>query len=189
MPSRPFVNDDNDVYTSCEDTEPHALHVLSGGIMGREICIGRSGTIPQWELDLLNRRRNYSTSETRTTSSTGGEKGVKDARFDLIPIGPLTQLARLYGRGAEKYDSHNWRRGYEWSKSYAAMMRHATQFWGGENIDEEMDLPHLTAVIFHAMALLEFMENHQQFDDRYSDPKESEPEDLPDELPYLGDLK
>ncbi len=73
--------------------------------------------------------------EVRTTSSTGGEKGVKLQRFDLIPVGPLTLLAEHYGRGANKYDDHQWRQGYEWSKTYAAAMRHLTAFWGGENFD------------------------------------------------------
>jgi hypothetical protein len=77
----------------------------------------------------------------------------------------------MYGRGAEKYhetpDNPNWRKGYEWSKSYDALMRHATQFWGGEDIDDEMQLPHMAAVAFHALTLLTFMEEHPEFDDRY----------------------
>lgn len=105
--------------------------------------------------------------EVRTVSSTGAEKGMKPARFDLIPVEALTTVAELYGRGAEKYEAHNWRRGYEWSKSYAALQRHATQFWAGEDIDEEMDLPHLAAVAFHALALLTFMTEHPEMDDRF----------------------
>lgn len=75
------------------------------------------------------------TGETRTTSATGGQKGVKLARFDLIPTGPLKALAEHYGRGAAKYANHQWRQGYEWSKSYAAMSRHQNAFWGGEDYD------------------------------------------------------
>lgn len=74
-------------------------------------------------------------SEIRSVSPTGGEKGVKLERFDLIPIGPLTALARHYGRGALKYDNHQWRKGYEWSKSYAALLRHLTEFWNGQDYD------------------------------------------------------
>ena len=105
--------------------------------------------------------------EVRTTSATGGEKGTKPERYDLIPVGALAQVARLYGRGAEKYAAHNWRRGYEWSKSYAALQRHATQFWNGEDIDPEMQLPHMASVAFHALALLTFMEEQPGFDDRF----------------------
>jgi hypothetical protein len=110
--------------------------------------------------------------EVRTVSSTGGEKGAKLARYDLIPAIPLDLLAEHYGRGCQKYAEHNWRRGYEWSKSYSALMRHLQAFWGGEEIDEEMDSPHIVAVIWHAMALAEFSldPRYRQFDDRWTGP-------------------
>jgi hypothetical protein len=99
---------------------------------------------------------------------TGGTKEQKLARYDLIPVEPLRLLAEHYGRGALKYESRNWERGYPWSLSYAAMMRHANQYWGGEDIDEETGSPHLVAVAWHAFALLEYMTTHQEFDDRPS---------------------
>lgn len=107
--------------------------------------------------------------EVRTTSSTGGQKGVKPQRFDLIPPVPLTRLSELYGNGAAKYADHNWAKGYEWSKSFGALMRHAWQFWNGEDIDDEMGLPHMTAVAWHAFSLVHFLENpekYAQFDNR-----------------------
>jgi hypothetical protein len=113
--------------------------------------------------------------EVRTTSATGGEKGTKPERYDLIPVEALAQVARLYARGAEKYAAHNWRRGYEWSKSYAAMQRHATQFWAGEDIDPEMQLPHMASVAFHALALLTFMDEQPAFDDRYKPSNTADP--------------
>lgn len=105
-------------------------------------------------------------AETRTTSSTGGQKGVKEARFDLIPPEALTKLAEHYGVGAEKYGEHNWRKGFEWSKSYAAMQRHANAFWAGEDLDPETGKPHMSAVAFHALTLLVFMDEQPQYDDR-----------------------
>lgn len=105
--------------------------------------------------------------EVRTTSTTGGQKGVKLARFDLIPTGPLFALAEHYGKGAAKYADHNWRKGYEWGKSYQALQRHATAFWGGETHDPETGSHHMAAVAFHAFALLEYAESHPEFDDRY----------------------
>ncbi|WP_284984276.1 dATP/dGTP diphosphohydrolase domain-containing protein [Arthrobacter sp. efr-133-TYG-118] len=112
--------------------------------------------------------------EVRTVSATGGEKGSKPERHDLIPVEALATVAQLYGRGAAKYAAHNWRRGYEWSKSYAALQRHATQFWAGEDNDAEMGLPHMASVAFHALALLTFMDEQRQFDDRYKAPEASE---------------
>lgn len=108
-----------------------------------------------------------SRGETRTTSVTGGHKGVKEARFDLIPSEALTQLAEHYAVGAEKYGDHNWRKGFEWSKSYAALNRHLHAFWSGQDLDPETGKPHLTAVAFHAFALLTFAQEHPEFDDRF----------------------
>lgn len=105
--------------------------------------------------------------EVRTTSATGGQKGVKPERFDLIPVEALQEVARLYGFGAQKYEAHNWRKGYEWSKSYASMMRHATGFWAGEDIDPETGCSNLAGVIFHAMALMVFVDEQPQYDDRF----------------------
>lgn len=106
--------------------------------------------------------------EVRTVSSTGGQKGVKEARFDLIPPEALEQIAIHYGRGAEKYEVHNWRKGFEWSKSYASLQRHAHAFWAGQDLDPETGTPHMAAVAFHAMTLLVFMQEQRGFDDRYS---------------------
>lgn len=115
---------------------------------------------------LFNIPGTHGTEEVRTVSASGGEKGVKPARYDLIPVGPLKTVAEHYGVGAKKYADRNWEKGYEWSKSYAAMQRHANQFWGGEDIDEETGSPHLAAVVFHALALLEFANTHPEYDDR-----------------------
>lgn len=106
-------------------------------------------------------------TEVRTVSSTGGEKGTKPERYDLIPVEALASVARLYGEGAKKYAEHNWRKGYEWSKSYAALQRHANEFWKGVDLDPETGEPHLAAVIFHSLTLITFMQEHPDFDDRY----------------------
>ena len=106
--------------------------------------------------------------EVRSVSSTGGEKGTKPQRYDLLPVLPLDRLAELYANGAAKYAAHNWRRGYAWSNSYAAAMRHMTRFWAGEDNDPEMQVPHVTAAAFHMFALAQFMVDFPQFDDRYN---------------------
>lgn len=114
------------------------------------------------------RHANPQTGEVRTVSSTGGEKGTKPERFDLIPVEPLTMLARQYGWGAEKYEDRNWEKGFEFSKSYAALQRHVNAFWAGEDTDPESGLPHLAAAAWHAFALMEFGTTHPEMDDRPS---------------------
>ncbi|WP_333810768.1 dATP/dGTP diphosphohydrolase domain-containing protein [Timonella senegalensis] len=105
--------------------------------------------------------------EVRTTSSTGAQKGVKPEAYALLPVEALAEVARHYGRGAEKYAAHNWRKGYEWSKSYSALQRHANAFWQGENTDEETGSHHMAGVIFHALSLITFTAEHPEFDDRW----------------------
>lgn len=112
--------------------------------------------------------------EVRTTSSTGGQKGVKVERYDLVPVEALRQLAEHYGRGAAKYDDNQYRKGYEFSKSYAAMQRHLNQWWGGEDNDEELGSSHLVAAAWHCFTLLTFMEEHPEFDDRFIPEADSE---------------
>lgn len=106
------------------------------------------------------------------TSETGGQKGVKLARFGMIPTYPLRLLAERFGKGAQKYPSvnglDNWRRGYPWSLSYDAMMRHLTAFWGGEDIDPDSGQPHLAAVAWHAFVLLEWS-RHPKLVEKYDD--------------------
>lgn len=101
---------------------------------------------------------------------TGGRKEVKLERFDLVPIGPLTELARHYGRGALKYADRNWELGYPWALSYASLVRHLTQWWAGEDVDPETGSSHMVAVAWHAFALLEFINTHPEMDNRPTTP-------------------
>lgn len=104
------------------------------------------------------------------TSQTGGSKEVKNERMDLLPMETLARVSRVYAFGTKKYAAHNWRKGYEWSKSEAALLRHLTAFMAGEEIDSETQEPHLSSVIFHALALLTWSadpELREKFDDRY----------------------
>lgn len=107
-------------------------------------------------------------SEVRVTNTkTGGEKGRKPQRMSLLPLDVLMRdVAPLYAAGADKYAAHNWRRGYDWSLSADALLRHFSQFWHGEDIDPEMGTHHLAGVVFHALALLHFAHEHPDLDDR-----------------------
>lgn len=105
--------------------------------------------------------------ETRVVDpNTGGEKGAKLARFDLIPPEALWALAEQYGRGSLKYADRNWERGYKWSLSFAALMRHAWAWWRGEDIDPETGASHMSAVAWHALALYTFRHRNIGTDDR-----------------------
>lgn len=131
------------------------------------------------------------TEEIRVTSSTGGAKGNKIHRFDQIPAGPMEELAARYGTGSMKYPQangiDNWRNGYPFSLSLAALERHLYAFKGGEDYDDQQydailpvgedrvydedgnvrpGVTHLSAVIWHCMFLLHHLEHHPELDDR-----------------------
>ena len=102
---------------------------------------------------------------------TGGTKGSKLARFDLLPSEPLWELAEHYGKGEGKYPTGedgvpNWMRGYNWRLSVAALERHLHQFIQGENLDEETGSSHLIAIVWHAFALRWFQLHNKGTDYR-----------------------
>lgn len=123
-----------------------------------------------------------STDEDRVVDpTTGGVKGRKLARFDLLPADALHATAEHFGRGARKYADRNWEAGYAWGLSFGAMMRHAWAYWGGEDVDEETGSLHLAAVAFHSLALLSFQLRGIGTDDRHATqhgdwPRKSTPE-------------
>lgn len=109
-------------------------------------------------------------NEVRTVSLTGGEKGVKAQRLALLPSTALNRISEVYHFGASKYSAHNWRKGYEWSKSYDALQRHLSAWWERDEIDPESGLSHLAHAGFHLFALITYSghDRYKQFDDRYN---------------------
>lgn len=106
-------------------------------------------------------------SEIRITDPvTGGQKGTKSTRPDMIPPDPLWQLAEVYGMGAKKYEDYNWLKGYSWRLSIGALLRHILQFIKGEYLDEESGLPHLAHAMWHCCTLMEFHRLKIGTDDR-----------------------
>ena len=108
-----------------------------------------------------------------TTETTGGVKHDLDKeKFDLFPMMPLLELAKLFTLGAAKYGSRNWEKGMKFGRLFAAMMRHAIKWWAGEKYDPENGQHHLTAVMWNAMVLMDLENTHPEMDDR-------EPQNLP----------
>lgn len=100
-----------------------------------------------------------------TDPVTGGQKGTKLARFSLVPSDWLWSLAEHYGLGAKKYADRNWEKGYKWSLSEDAFMRHYHQWKLGENLDRETGSHHLIAAAWHLVALWWFQNHDKGTDD------------------------
>lgn len=105
--------------------------------------------------------------EVRVTDPvTGGQKGKKPEQYSMIPVDPLAEVARVYGYGAQKYDRDNWRKGYAWSLSLDALLRHIEQFRRGERLDTESGRHHLAHAAFHLFTLMEYDSKGLGTDDR-----------------------
>lgn len=142
--------------------------------------------VPQWVKDDIEKELNRESvldklldkaeaqEEVRITSPTGGQKGQKLARFDLIPMNALWKVAELYGKGSEKYDDHNWRKGYNYSLSMASLLRHYADWSEGQRFDKETGCHQLAAVIFHCLTLMTFEEEHPEMDDRFCAQREED---------------
>lgn len=104
-------------------------------------------------------------------------RAIKDdtgkALWHLLPFRPLQEIVELLMYGAKKYDSHNWKRGFTYSRCFDAMMRHIDLWWHqGLDYDQEIleatgkKIHHLAAVAFYALILIEFHYSKTGTDDR-----------------------
>jgi hypothetical protein len=84
-------------------------------------------------------------------------RGVKfdgsKPRFDLLPPEMLFGVSDILAFGAAKYGDRNWELGMNWSRVFAALMRHMWAWWRGENLDAETGKSHL----WHAGCCIAFL--------------------------------
>ena len=106
--------------------------------------------------------------EQMNVSASGAMKASKLAQFAQIPPEALIALAEHYGRSRDKYPLHNFRGGYDWSLSFDALNRHLWLWWSGEEIDPDSGSHHLTAVAWHALTLMTFVQEGTGTDDRFT---------------------
>jgi hypothetical protein len=132
-----------------------------------------------------------SSGEVRAVSKTGGAKGTKPAQYAMIPTWPLRALATLFGKGNSKYpkadgtlggpNEQNWMKGYAWSYSISALMRHLEDWREGEKEtpqnppgepqDPTAGTHPLIAVAWHCFTLYTFEKFGIGEDDRCKVPK------------------
>ena len=74
-----------------------------------------------------------------------------------MPPDALNQIAQVLAFGATKYGDRNWERGMNWSRPFAALMRHMWAWWRGEDRDPETGLSHLA----HAGCCILFLLTYQ----------------------------
>ena len=89
-------------------------------------------------------------------------------RMDLLPPEALREIADVLALGAQKYDAHNWRRGFAYSRLLAAALRHVFSWAGGEDKDPESGKSHLAHAACCLMFLITFEQTRTGTDDRYT---------------------
>jgi len=87
--------------------------------------------------------------------------------MDLVTPEFMEQLSAVLGFGASKYGRHNWRAGIGSSRLIAAAYRHLTAINGGEDTDQESNLPHAAHVACNMMFLMWMLKNKPELDDRW----------------------
>jgi hypothetical protein len=103
-----------------------------------------------------------------SNNSTGALK-FDDGKpgMNLLSREALEQIALVMDFGKQKYDAHNWRKGFQWSRPLSAAIRHIMAFNDGEDKDPESGLSHLAHAACCIMFLLEFEKTHKDLDDRW----------------------
>ena len=104
----------------------------------------------------LNRPSRRDEEHLVQDDATGGQKGQKISRFDLIPPEVEDEFARVYGMGAIKYSDLNYLKGYPWRLSIGAAERHINLWKRGESYDAESGLHHLAHAMWHMATLMMF---------------------------------
>ena len=77
--------------------------------------------------------------------------------LELLPPDALFAIADVLAFGAKKYATHNWAKGFAWSRLSGAALRHLFAWSRGEKADPESGLSHLA----HAGCCLLFLLDHE----------------------------
>lgn len=77
----------------------------------------------------------------------------------------IETFAEVTEYGANKYSTHNWKKGLYVRSVVDSLMRHLAAYMGGELLDAESGCSHLGHIVWNAMVLAE-MGIREEMDDR-----------------------
>ena len=82
--------------------------------------------------------------DSAPSDSGGGTKhDDSKVRVELLSPIAMTKIAEVLTFGAKKYESHNWQKGFKWSRVLGAALRHLFSYISGEDKAPESGLSHL----------------------------------------------
>jgi hypothetical protein len=77
-------------------------------------------------------------------------------RLDLIPTEAIFEIGKVLGYGASKYGDKNWPLVEDGRKRfYGSALRHLVAWFGGEQLDKESGLNHLSHALTNIIFLLD----------------------------------
>ena len=107
-------------------------------------------------------------NELGVAKGTGTKFDKGKLRYDLIPPGPLREIAKVLTDGANVHGDYNWSEVPEAKARYtAALMRHLEDWRAGDTFDKETGQNHLAHLATNAIFLL--------YLDQKNESKSSEP--------------
>jgi len=142
--------------------------------MGDEAHFGRGPKLPMtdedWKriklgYDIINPISSGCGALNVTEEAVKADNGKPD--MSLLSSISIIELSKVLSYGKEKYASHNWRKGFNWTRIIASCLRHIFAWLGGEDKDPETQLSHLSHAMCNLMFLVEFEHTHKDKDDRY----------------------
>ena len=99
--------------------------------------------------------------------SSGTKHDSEKVRWELLSVDAINEIAKVMTFGARKYNDHNWRGGFDWSRLIGAAYRHLSAWHNGQDKDPETGLSHLAHLGCCVMFLLEHETRGLGKDDRY----------------------
>ena len=114
-----------------------------------------------WNTEISKKDKLVADPETGALKADGNK-----LRYDLLPVHPLESIVTILTFGSIKYADRNWEKGMQWSRPFAACMRHMWAWWRGEDCDPDSGQSHLAHAAVNILFLLEFEQTKRELDDR-----------------------
>lgn len=132
--------------------------LIEGNLYTVEVCKSSPNLVYVNELKDFTFTSRFEIEEPKASGLTTAVKhDTNKPRLDLLSVPALNATAQVMTYGALKYAPHNWRKGFDWSRLYAAALRHLLAHMSGEDKDPETGLSHLS----HAACCIMFLQEHE----------------------------
>lgn len=121
--------------------------------------------ICELETILFKNEKFYNKIDVQTDSAIKYDDNKSPLSY--ISYSLLKELTKVRRFGALKYSKNNWKKGFMYTRSISACMRHLLNYINGQLVDNESGLSHVSHAICCLEHLLYDFLHHPELDDRY----------------------